>query len=533
VNTPQSKSRLKKVHSSYNAFSPVARRVIAALLRMAPDEEEPFNVVLSSLSKQLGCSRISVLRAVPKGEKAGLYTRKVNDRGPRYGTQIMVFAKCRELFLDLFCQDYGLIEEADNDTDHIGINGTSVDRYHCPVFIPTLEVNNPADLFFSRCSVQGRMLLQQVFSGEIDTDHIGINMQQKAKEAGCSEVTARRVINNGAKAGLYDKKLHPHGPRYGVVLTLNKDLCSRLKNLLDAAPVTITDRVKDTIGDRYLTDPDTNHVTYPDRYHSDHDTYQDTNQVRYHDTDQVRYQNQPQKAESMRIPAKMDTGQDTDHVRYQNRSLDRQIKTLSILNSENLPPDQLRHARRILDITDQEIEVLWPELSRCHFGTDQLRQIVKYRLEFELPLDDIIGSLHAAHWDLEHDSFPQANKGVLNYLFATLKAKGTFRRPAGYRSPEELALDNARRELRAAQELEMLRRAGCTLPSAPGADGQDEQNSAKDDAFSLWEEALSDEERTDVLEKCQFPKMPEERWLKTYWMTNVCSAEPKSGECAA
>lgn len=451
--------------AAYARLPRLGRLVLGSLLGLLPAMDGPFPLTLAGIQRRVGCSKASLLRHVARGEEMRLFTRSRHDSGRRHGLLITPNQeRCRE-FLAIFRKD--VPEHSDQD------------RYHEPGDLPFL-------------SAAGRRILGLIERCGHDSDVADIFLSHLARMAECSELTARRTVNRAAAAGMIRKEAHPRGPRFGVRITFSDR--SRLKQIASAdtdqywCHDTKQDRYHDSRHDRHLGPGDTNHERYDtktdryrgtkpgplsssrkkqrltgipghptaasdtkiDRYHDHadtrHDRYApkhdrtDTNPDRHHDTKHDRYASADKKPH----PPKVSGCSDTDRDWCQSSLLDRQIKNLSVWENE------------LLSLSRDECDILWPSLLAVGFGPDQIRQIVEHRLRLDLPLDDIIGSLHSAEWEVASGHFPHTNKGVASYLFVTLRTKGTYRRLSDYLSPEQQALGNAKAALAARQEAEIL-----------------------------------------------------------------------------
>ncbi|TIH11621.1 hypothetical protein D0S45_19825 [Marinifilum sp. JC120] len=495
----------------YNRLSVTGKRILAALIQSAPTMDEPFPFVVSSLQHGVKCSKLSVLRTLPKGEKAGLFLRENHESGRRHGSIITLYKERCEFFLSLYKQEYGLL--LDTDHDRYQTQGvTNADRYHINFGNKQDQKAKPAqslnladniDTLFSRLSDQGKRVFGTISSiaDQTEQDEISLVIQSIARDAACSEVTARRVIKQGHEAGIYTKRTHERGPRFGIILKLNTAPMGRMKELLQAFPAkTVTD------ADRYQPG-----VTEHDRYHDRNDTDLDTKHDRYPVTNAVLVAKQAMKPCQSGAEDNSAPQPDTNADRYQNPVvLDRQIKNLSG-SEEN---EEERWARRLLSISTDEFQILWPRLHDERFGPDQIRQIVQHRLSFDETILDIENSLHAAEWELEHDTFPEARKGPCNYLFATLKSKGTWRRPVGFLTPSEQALANAKKEKAVIRELQDLDKKK----------SQKAEQAARDEKFEAWLTEHTPEELQAIDALCPMLPSTEESkrtWRKSYWNKNI------------
>lgn len=502
------------LNNYYKSLSQSGRRVIALLISHAPHMDRPYPCVLSALRKSADCCKITVLRNVAKAESAGLLERETGGTGSRYGSLITLDSTTCAVFMELYENEYGPVTVPDRYQGNV----TAADRYQARTpekstgtgfnALSGLDLSNPVDELFMRLSDQGKRVLAHICSIFNDSEEspIPLFIQQCADRAGCSEVTARRTIRNSHHAGIFDKSTHERGPRYGLMLTPDPEAVKRVQRLLSALPpAAATEAV--TKADRYhqpVTGPDRNH----DRIDTDQHTYPD----RYAVTNADRMEAQPASTCSPgNYPAQSAPGV-TGPDRYQQPPiLDREIKYLSNARED---PEEEQRARRLLSFSTDDFHILWPGLHREGFGPDQISQIVKHRLSFDETILDIENSLYAAEYELERESFPKARKGVCNYLFATLKNKGCWRRPQGFLTPNEQALANAEKEretLRKLKDLEHKKEKRAE---------QDKQ----DEKFEAWLAGLSDEEITRIDESCALPMstdVAKRSWRKRWWMRNA------------
>ncbi|MFW5498414.1 MULTISPECIES: hypothetical protein [unclassified Maridesulfovibrio] len=495
----------------YNRLSVTGKRILAALIQAAPTMDEPFPFVISSLQHSIKCSKLSVLRSLPKGEKAGLFLREDHEAGRRHGSIITLYKERCEFFLSLYKQEYGLL--LDTDHDRYQVQGvTNADRYQINFdnrsvqkaeTAQSLNLADNTDTLFSRLSDQGKRVFGIISSiaDQTEQDEISLVIQSIARDADCSEVTARRVIKQGHEAGIYTKRTHERGPRFGIILKLNSDPMGRMKELLQAFPVQDV-----TNADRYQ-----HGVTEHDRYHDRNDTDLDTKHDRYPVTNAILAAKQAVKPCQSKAEGNSAQQPDTNADRYQNPVLlDRQIKSLSG-SEEN---EEERWARRLLSISTDEFQILWPRLHEERFGPDQIRQIIQHRLSFNETILDIENSLHAAEWELEYDTFPEARKGPCNYLFATLNSKGTWRRPVGFLTPNEQALANAKKEKAVIRELQELDKKK----------SKEAEQAARDEKFEAWLSEQTPEELQEIDALCSMPISTEatkRSWRKSYWTKNI------------
>ncbi|NDV24857.1 hypothetical protein [Desulfovibrio sp. JC022] len=499
----------------YNSLSPTGKRIIAALIQSAPTMEREFPFVLSSLQHTAGCSKLSVLRTIPKGERAGLFERKSHEAGRRHGSILTLNKERCERFLKLHTEEYGQspvtkderyqehgVTNADRYPDTIG---NSHDRKDRDAF-QSLNLEDNADLLFSRLSDQGKRVFG-IISGLADhaeNDEIPLVIQSVAREAFCSEVTARRVIKQGHENGFYTKSLHERGPRFGIILKLNAKPMKRMKELLQAFPVQ-ADTENACKADRYQSG-----VIKHDRYIDRNDTDLDTKRDRYPFSAIADHVKQAVTPCNSRADSNSESQSETNGDRYQDLLLlDRQKRNLSGFKENEL------WARRLLSLSADDFEILWPRLHAEKFGPNQIRQIVQHRLPVDESVADIENSLHAVEWELEHDTFPEAHKGPCNYLFATLKSKGTWRKPVGFQTPNEQILANMEKEKTVIRKIEKLEKQQTKEAKLAG----------QDEKFEKWLAAQTPEELTQIDGRCcpTPPKTDQSKrtWRKFYWNKNI------------
>ena len=496
------------------ALSPSGRRVIANLISRAPHMDRPFPCVVSQLRRCADCCKLTVLRNLTKAEKAGLMHRETSASGHRYGSMITLHAsRCTE-FMELYENEHGPVTEHDCNQ----YAPTEADRYQHRMgssphnetihAFSQLDISCPVDELFMRLSDQGKRVLSVLSSIYNDNggERIHLFVQHTARQACCSEVTARRVLRNAQKAGIFKKDTHQRGPRYGVLITPDHDNFKRLNRLLTALPPEpVTEAV--TRAARYQ-----HPVTGHDRKHECHVTDPHTAAARYAVTDAQHMKKTPERPDFTGYAADHPAGTHGAPDRYQQAAiLDREIKILSNAREE---PEEDRCARRLLAISADYFQVLWPRLHRESFGPDQIRQIVQHRFSFDETVLDIENSLHAAEYELEQETFPKARKGICNYLFATLKNKGCWRRPPGFKTPGEQALANAEKELNTVQKLKELEKK---------KEKQAEQDQ-QDRKFETWLGGLTEKEIAEIDEGCALPMttdVAKRSWRKRWWIRNA------------
>lgn len=492
----------------YNSLSPTGKRIIAALIQSAPTMDRPFSFVLSSLQHTAKCSKLSVLRTIPKGEQAGLFERKNHKAGRRHGSIITLNKERCERFLELHTKEYGQ-SPVTNDVTKVDTNadwytrtiGNTPDRSGQSA-AHSLNLENKVDQLFSRLSDQGKRVFG-IISGlaeHTDKNEISLVIQSVAREAFCSEVTARRVTKLGHENGLYSKRQHERGPRFGIILKLNAKPMKRMKELLQAFPVQADTKSVCKV-DRYQSA-----VTKHDRYIDHNVTDLDTKRERYPLSAIAEHVKQAVNRCDSRDDNNSASHPETNGDRYQvHPLLDRQIKNLSGFEENEL------WARRLLALSADDFEVLWPRLHAEKFGPDQIRQIVQHRLSVGESVADIENSLHAVEWELKHDTFPKARKGPCNYLFATLKSKGTWRKPVGFLTPNEQILANMEKEKAVIRKIDKLKKQ----------QAKEAKQSVQDEKFEKWVAAQTPEELNEIDGRCcpSPPKTDQSKrtWRKAYW----------------
>lgn len=492
----------------YGRLSAQGRHVLARLISSAPAADTScgtsrFRIVVSSLARMAGCSRLSVLRNLPKGEKAGLFQRETDSRGPRHGSIVTLFLERCELFLTLYRRQYALLPGGAPDTNgeqyHVP-GDTSHERYQSPVI--GNRQDDPIAALASNLSEPAFRLFRELFRLPSAQGNLTLSVQALARTVGASQTTARRSLKRGQAVGLFTRSSHPRGPRHGTVLELHPEPCRRFQQLMSKLPPDAACS-PDTSHERYQSRP----VTSPDRYQgqgvTNHGRYPDTNGER-HDEKTKTHCNQRDFRESFPLS-------DTNQERYQFPLLDRKNKNLSIL-PEDIQEDDLeqRVARHLTGISLDEFQIVWPRLEAGGFGPAQVRQIVRHRLELGRTVRDLENSLHAVEFELTNGTFPETRKGVCNYVFGTLKLGGTWRRPAGFEAPED-------RALRLAQEAEEKR---LELEQIQDDSKKKKQKESLENAFESWLENLSAEERDKIASQAPVhvsSDMARRQWFKSYW----------------
>ncbi len=488
----------------YGRLSSQGRHVLARMLLGAPSLERPFRVVVSSLARVVGCSKLSVLRNLPKGEKVGLFQRETDPRGSRHGSIITPFRERCEIFLALHRRQYALLPEPDTNDDRFQAQGdTGPDRYQAAAI--GISPDDPVAMLAASLSEPSGRFFHELFRQAASSPTLTLSVQRLARDVHASETTARRSLARGQAAGLFTRNRHHRGPRHGTVLAFHATECRRFMQLMP---------VQRPGG---ACEPDTRREWYQKPGVTSPEQYQGqgvTNGDRYHDTNGAQYAesqfNQRQSLPSGDSTPQPDTGRD----RYRHPLLDRRNKNLSVL-PEGMPEDPMeeRVARHLVGIGQDEFQIVWPRLDGEGFGPSQIRQLVRHRLALGLTVRDLENSLHAAEFELVQETFPETRKGICNYVFGTLKIQGTWRRTPGFEAPEERALrlaqeaDNKRRELEKIQD---------DARENKGRKNQEE-------AFDLWMQRLTPEERDRIAAKAPVhisSEIGRRQWFKTYWTRN-------------
>lgn len=486
----------------YNSLSGTGKNIIAALIRAAPTMEKSFPFVISTLQHTAKCSKPSVLRNIHKGEQSGLFERKNHDAGRRHGSIITLNKERCEQFLKLHFEEYAQLAGTQNghDLNFIDSSHDLMDLND----IQTLNLENKTDLFFSSLSNKDKRVLANISELATDTSCNGISFIIKdiAKDSCCSAMTAQRAIKRGQENGLYTKKQHERGPRFGVILKLNAKPMKRIKKLLRTFPVKDVTKV-----DQYHS-----YITEQNRYQERNDTDLDTKLDRYGFTKTCSHTRQKLNPYHPGDNGNLILLSGAKNDRYQKQVLlDRQIENLS-------SSEEKFQARRLLEIGADEFKIFWPRLHTHRFGPNQIRQIVKYRVSGCETVLDLEDSLHAAEWELKHGTFPETHKGPCNYLFATLKDTGLWRRPVGFLTPDEQALADAEKEKSVIREQEKREQR----------QAKKEKQAKLNERFEAWLVTQTPEELAAIDSRCTVPPSTEEskhRWRRVYWGKNIYREE--------
>ena len=158
-----------------------------------------------------------------------------------------------------------------------------------------------------------------------------------------------------------------------------------------------------------------------------------------------------------------------------------------------------------LSISLEVIQTTWPNLARCGFGVEQMQQITMNLAAVGKPTDRLLLGLGHIEYELAYgqllakDGQPVADP--CSWAFRALAQNGYYRRPKGYVSPEEQALQDAEAEanalVQARQRVELAQ-------------------------FEAWKTGLTEAE----LEKSMIghPGGPKDAWLKSVWKKSTGKA---------
>ena len=202
-------------------------------------------------------------------------------------------------------------------------------------------------------------------------------------------------------------------------------------------------------------------------------------------------QNDQSKRSSDMI-VRSDQAKRPDEVIRPNDQAKRAIKT----SDQNAPLKKDR--RDILSISQERVELTWPNLAATGFGSHQIEQIAQALAELGKSADKIVPSLDHAEWELEHGRMLDKDGNPVtdpcSWVFRSLARAGYYRKPKGYVSPEEQALIDA--EATAKALLATRQRA-------------------EQAQFEAWKGGLSPEDLEAAM--AGYVGGPREQWLKTHW----------------
>jgi hypothetical protein len=172
-------------------------------------------------------------------------------------------------------------------------------------------------------------------------------------------------------------------------------------------------------------------------------------------------------------------------------------------NIPNYPPTHdsaivLIDRQKNLSISSEVIETTWPNLARCGFGVEQIQQITTNLAAIGKPTDRIILGLDHLEYELANDQLVdksgQPVADPCSWAFRALAQNGYYRRPKGYVSPEEQALQDAEAEAKSL------------------VDARQRVETAR---FEAWKAGLSDEAMQEAMKG--HPGGPKDAWLRKFW----------------
>jgi len=167
---------------------------------------------------------------------------------------------------------------------------------------------------------------------------------------------------------------------------------------------------------------------------------------------------------------------------------------------------------QLLALKTPDVEFFWPNLQRLGFGQDQIAQIVGKLDLVGKSCDRILMALDYIEFELEHDLARDKNgeKYGIGYFFNGLAKNGYWRKPEGYKTPDEVALEEQVEEAKRMEELRNQLKA--------------QQKANEEAQFQEWKNALSDSEKANILAERKAKKSgtpePENLSLKFYWLEN-------------
>jgi len=151
-----------------------------------------------------------------------------------------------------------------------------------------------------------------------------------------------------------------------------------------------------------------------------------------------------------------------------------------------------------LSISQEDMALQWPNLSRCGFGPSQLAQIKGSLSRVGKPTDRIVQGLDHLEYELANDQLVdksgQPVADPCSWAFRALAQNGYYRRPKGYVSPEEQAAKDAEVEAR-------------SLIAA--------RQKAEQAQFEAWKLGLTEDELKEAM--TGHPGGPKDAWLKSVW----------------
>ena len=152
---------------------------------------------------------------------------------------------------------------------------------------------------------------------------------------------------------------------------------------------------------------------------------------------------------------------------------------------------------KLLALSQAQMALLWPKLAGIDFGPDQIGQIVALLEAQGKSLDRIMKSLDYIDHELEAGTAKdKEGKAVgTGYIFNALARNGYWRRPQGYKSAEELAIED---EIAEAEAITKARKK------------------AEEAKFQAWLDNLPDEEKTAILAANRIPGPERTKLFKAY-----------------
>ncbi len=152
---------------------------------------------------------------------------------------------------------------------------------------------------------------------------------------------------------------------------------------------------------------------------------------------------------------------------------------------------------KLLALSQAQMALLWPKLTGIDFGPDQIGQIVALLEAQGKSLDRIMKSLDYIDHELEAGTAKdKEGKAVgTGYIFNALARNGYWRRPQGYKSAEELAIED---EIAEAEAITKARKK------------------AEEAKFQAWLDNLPDEEKAAILAANRMPGPERTKLFKAY-----------------
>lgn len=155
--------------------------------------------------------------------------------------------------------------------------------------------------------------------------------------------------------------------------------------------------------------------------------------------------------------------------------------------------------KKTLSISQERIELTWPNLARHGFGASQIDQILQALAELGTAPDKVVQGLHHAEWELEHGKMLDKSGAQVadpcSWVFRSLARTGYYRKPPGYVSPQEQALLDAE---------ETARKLAATRQRMEQAQ------------YEAWRAGLTRQGLEAAM--AGYVGGPKEQWLKSQWM---------------